>query len=74
MAGASVVQSAVVKVHSLVKLAYMMAWVSNSDRARAIAKACLSATKVCYERCIALGFAQHSCDSGAAGDALAQQI
>ena len=50
-----------------------MASVSNSDRARAIAKACLSATTVCYGRCIALGFAQHSCDSDAAGDALAQQ-
>ena len=64
----------VVKVHSLVKLECMMAAVSNSDRARAIAKACLSATKVCYGRCIALGFAQHSCDSDDAGDALAQQI
>ena len=33
------VQSVVVKVHSLVKLECMMASVSNSDRARAIAKA-----------------------------------
>ena len=61
-------------MHSLVKLEYMLAWVSNSDRGRAIAKACLSATRVCYGRCIALRFAQHSCDSNAARDALVQRI
>ena len=37
------------KVHSLEKLECIMASVSNSDRARAIAKACLSATKVAME-------------------------
>ena len=63
-----------VNLLSLVKLEYMLAWVSDSDRVRVIAKAYLSATTVCYGRCIALGFAQHSCDSNAAGDALAQRI
>ena len=67
-------RSVAVRVHSLVKLEYMLAWVSNSDRGRAIAKACFSATRVCYGRCIALRFAQHSCDSNAAGDALVQRI
>ena len=67
------VQSVVVKVPSLVKLECMMASVSNSDRGRATPKSCLSATKVCYGRCIALGFAQHSYDANAAGDALAQR-
>ena len=47
----------------------MSASVSNSDRGRATPKACLSATKVCYGRCIAPEFAQHSYDSNAAGDA-----
>ena len=60
-------------MHSLVKLEGMMASVSNSDRGRAVPKACLSAKKVCYGRCIALGFAQHSRDSDAAGDALVQR-
>ena len=60
-------------MHSLVKLEYMWAWVSNNDRDRAIPKACLSATKVCFGRCIALKFAQHSCGSNAAGDALVQR-
>ena len=50
-----------------------MASVSNSDHGRAVPKACLSATKVCYGRCIALGFAKHSYDANAAGDALAQR-
>ena len=67
-----VLRSMAVKVPSLVKLECMSAWVSNSDRDRAIPKACLSATKVCYGRCIALGFALRSWDSNAAGDALAR--
>ena len=65
------VQSVAAKVHSLVRLVYIMALVSNIDHDRAIANVCLSATKVCYGRYIALGFAQHSCDSCAAGDTLA---
>ena len=67
----SVVQSVAAKVHSLVKPEYMMASVSNSGRDHAIAMDCLSATRVCYGRCIALGFAQHSCDSDAAEGVLA---
>ena len=59
-------------MHSLVKLEYITASVSNSDRGRAIAKACLSATIVCYGRCIAPRSGPHSCDSSAAEDALAQ--
>ena len=67
------VRSVAAKVHSLVRLVYIMALVSSIDHDRAIANVCLSATKVCYGRYIALGFAQHSYDSTAARYALAQR-
>ena len=59
-------------MQSLVRLEYITASVSNSDRGRAIAKACLSATIVGYGKCIAPRSAPHSCDSSAAVDALSQ--
>ena len=59
-------------LHWLLRLEYMLAWVSNNDLGRAIARVCLSATKVCYGRCIASRFVLHSWHSHAVRGALGQ--